>query len=285
MTAEPWTLADSSPTPTGTPKRRDVTAAVPATSRGCIAIGSNHAVMRRLKTSESVARDIVHDILSNGMKPGDGLPSETAMLAQYGVSRESLREGLRLLEVQGLITIRRGPGGGPVVGTVDPANLGRISTLYYHMARATYNELFEAWALAECLLAERAARNPDRDARAAAMAPYLEHDAAHKAPEELEKFVQEHAGFHAAVGSLVRNRVLELTLQTVGQIVSHHVAYVDDPRMMRDLIADGHLKLAKEIVAGHPNQARILMEDHVREIGTYGRERLGAKMDDLIEWH
>ena len=94
------------------------------------------------------------------------------MLEQYGVSRESLREGLRLLEVQGLISIRRGPGGGPIVGSVDPANLGRISTLYYHLAGATYAELFDAWEAAEIAIAELAARNPDRRAVRAAMAPY-----------------------------------------------------------------------------------------------------------------
>lgn len=241
--------------------------------------------MRRLKTSEGVARDVAHDIIANGLQPGDGLPSEAAMLTQYGVSRESLREGLRLLEVQGLITIRRGPGGGPVVGTVDPASLGRISTLYYHMAGATYNELFEAWELAECILAERAARNPDREARAEAMAPYVEQNGRYEAPEDLERFVQEHAGFHAAIASLVRNRVLELSLQTMGQIVSHHVAFTDDPRTMRDTIAEGHLKVAKEILAGHGRAARSAMEMHVREVGVYNRERLGAKMNDFIEWH
>lgn len=241
--------------------------------------------MRRLKISEMVARDIVHDIVSDGLRPGDGLPSEAAMLRQYEVSRESLREGLRLLEVQGLITIRRGPGGGPVVGTVDPANLGRVSTLYYHLAGATYDELFEAWSLAECMLAELAARNPDREARAAAMAPYLESSAEHVASEDLEEFVQEQAGFHATVASLVSNRVLELMLQTMGQIVSHHIASTDDPRVLHDLIAGGHLRLAKEIAAGHPKAARTLMEEHIGEISAYNRGRLGSKIDDLIEWH
>lgn len=258
--------------------------AVTLASRGCIAIASSDAVMRRLKTSETVARDVVHSIIDQGLKPGDGLPPEAAMLEQYGVSRESLREGLRLLEVQGLISIRRGPGGGPVVGTVDPANLGRISTLYFHMAGATYNELFEAWVLAECILAERAARNPDRNARVAAMAPYLDESGPHVPPEELAKFVQEHAGFHSAVGSLVGNRVLELTLQTMGLIVSHHVAVEDDPRVMHDLIADDHLRLARAIAAGHSNQAQTLMGDHIRGVARYNRDRLGSKMEDYIEW-
>lgn len=275
----------SSPINTGGSLRGYAAGHIPSPSRGCIAIGSSHALMRRLKTSEGVARDIVRDIISNNLWSGNSLPSEAAMLKQYGVSRESLREGLRLLEAQGLIIIRRGPGGGPVVGTVDPANLGRISTLYYYMTGATYDELFDAWSLAECLLAELAARNPDREARVSTMAPYLELSNEHPASEELEEFVQEQAGFHAAVASLVSNRVLELMLQTTGLIVSHHIAVTDDPRTLHDLIATAHLRLAKEIAAGHPKAARVLMEEHIGEMSAYNRERLGSKIDDFIEWH
>jgi len=254
------------------------------TRRGCIAIGPSEALTRPLKMSESVARDVVHDIIARGLQPGQSLPPEAAMLEMYGVSRESLREGLRLVEVQGLISIRRGPGGGPIVGNVDPANLGRVSTLYYHMAGATYNELFEAWVLAESIIAERAARNPDGEARVKAMAPYLEQNGVHAAPEELEKFVEAHARFHAAIASLVNNRVIELTFQTMGQIVTHHVAVVDDPRVLRDLIADDHLKLAKAIAAGHANRARTVMEAHILGVGRINADRLGAKMNEFIEW-
>lgn len=257
------------------------TSAVP---RGCIPIASGGDVMRPRKTAESVARDIVHDIIDQNLRSGAALPSEALMLAHYGVSRESLREGLRLLEVQGLISIRRGPSGGPVVGTVDPANLGRISTLYFHMAGATYEELYEVWMLAECTLAERAARHPDAATRAEAMAPYLAEHAPGADEEDLERFVEEHARFHAALASLVRNRVLELTLQTYGQIVSHHVATIDDPRELRQLIADDHHGLAQAIAAGHPKRARQLMEAHISGVATYNRDRLGTQLDELIEW-
>src|SRR6202022_1072647 len=101
------------------------------------------------------------------------LKGEAVMLDHYGVSRESLREGLRLLESQGLISIRRGPGGGPIVGRVDPANFGRVSTLFYHLAGGTYEELFESWIVAEGMLADRAARNEDRRLVRESMDPYL----------------------------------------------------------------------------------------------------------------
>ena len=267
------------PRPTsGIARRPDLNGA-----RSCIAIGPADALLRPLKTSETVARDVVHDITSGHLQPGDSLPSETAMLEQYGVSRESLREGLRLLEVQGLIKIRRGPGGGPIVGTVDPGHLGRVSTLYYHMAGATYRELFEAWVMGEVLLGTRAARNPDADARMAAMKPYLVENHV-DAGLPIDELVQFHTQFHGAVASLVGNRVLELTLQTAGQIVSHHVAVTADPRLLCEIIDAEHHDVAHAIAAGHAKRAGALMEEHIHSLGAIFVERMGDRIDDHIEW-
>jgi GntR family transcriptional repressor for pyruvate dehydrogenase complex len=240
------------------------------------------SVLGPLKAAEIVARAIVGDIQSNGLAPGACLPSEAAMLEQYGVSRESLREGLRLLEVQGMITIRRGPGGGPIVGAVDAAHLGRVSALFYNMAGATYEELFEAWVWAESELAERAARNPDGGLRAARMESFLcEHDGGE---ETLGSYLEEHAGFHRAVADLAGNRVLALSLQTYGQIVTHHVAVLDDPRKLRGVLTDDHLHIAKAVSSGRPRRARELMEMHLRGVVDYCRSRLAVPLDAPIEW-
>lgn len=116
-----------------------------------------------------------------------------------------------------------------------------------------------------------------------AMKPYLD-DPDYASPDEVDAFVQSHTQFHAAIGSLVQNRVLELTLQTYGQIVSHHVAVTDDPRALQQLIADHHLKLAKAIAAGHATRARTLMEEHIRAVAHYSEVQLGSELDAFIEW-
>jgi GntR family transcriptional repressor for pyruvate dehydrogenase complex len=251
--------------------------------RGRLTVAPTGAATRPLKTAETVARDIVHDIVRNDLQTGSSLPSEAAMLEQYGVSRESLREGLRLLEAQGLITIRRGPGGGPVVGQVDPANLGRISTLYYHLAGATYAELFEAWVLAEPILAELAARNPDRERVREALEPLVD-DGVVPDETDLERFVLTHTNFHATVASLAGNRVLELSLQTMGSIVTHHVVVNADPRDAGAAIVHDHHEIAKAIVAGHARRAADLAAAHVHSIAEVYRSQIGDQMGDLIEW-
>jgi DNA-binding FadR family transcriptional regulator len=244
------------------------------------AVFSSDAVTRRLKTSESVARDIVRDVVSGGLRTGDRLAAEAAMLEQYGVSRESLREALRLLEAQGLITIRRGPGGGPIVGRVDPANFGRVSTLFYNLAGGTYGELFDAWVVTEATLAERAARYEDRSTVRKAMEPFVQDVPLDAGPEDLTRFVSIHAHFHDVIASLASNRVLQLMLQTIGQIVTHHVTVISDPRLARAEIERAHVQLARAIAAGRPSKARALMEDHIRQV----IHLYDVPADECIEW-
>jgi DNA-binding FadR family transcriptional regulator len=78
--------------------------------------------------------------------------------------------------------------------------------------------------------------------------------------------------------------VLQLTLQTYGQIVSHHLATLDDPRDIRDMLAEDHRGLARAVASGHAKRARQLMEAHIDGVATYNRKRLGSRVDDFIEW-
>ena len=158
----------------GNPRRGMVAVSAPVDGRA-LAISTGDAVFRPLKTAEAFARDLVREIVNEGLRTGDKLPSEAAMLEQFGVSRESLREGLRLLEVQGLISLRRGPGGGPIVGHIDPGSLGRTSTLFYHLAGGTYAELLESWVVTEAILADGPPAILTGRPCAAAMEPYSPH--------------------------------------------------------------------------------------------------------------
>ncbi|MDT5076093.1 MAG: GntR family transcriptional regulator, transcriptional repressor for pyruvate dehydrogenase complex, partial [Mycobacterium sp.] len=79
------------------------------------------------KISETLARDILHDILDRGLTAGARLPSEAELVASYGVGKSSLREALRLLEVNGVITIKTGPTGGPIVAESSPVEFAKMS--------------------------------------------------------------------------------------------------------------------------------------------------------------
>jgi DNA-binding FadR family transcriptional regulator len=233
-----------------------------------------------MKIAERVALDVVRAIVADGLGTGDRLPTETAMLEQYGVSRESLREALRLLEVQGLITLKRGPGGGPFVGVVDPVHLARTATLFFHMAGASYDELFDTWLLTEPMLAEMAARNPDRPLVKRTMAPFLRQPQA----DDPSGFAEEAGSFHAVVPTLANNKVLSLLMQAAGCIVVEHILRDLDPRQLGDTISHDHTELARAIIAGRPSRARSLMSEHISHIVEHYRKHYPQRMRDAIEW-
>ena len=243
---------------------------------------SGDGVRRSLKTSEIVALEIVRDIVEQGLQAGDRLPLEAQMLVQYRVSRSSLREALRLLEVQGLIAIRPGPGSGTVVGKVLPGNLARTMTLYLHLSGSTYNQLLDAWLQTEPLLAELAAQNPDRARVKAAMEPFLQgSDSCHGG-----KLREIKAGlaFHDVVAELADNPVLTLILKAIGFITAEHVLAAAPREELEDRIVDDHAVLAEAIHAGKPALARKLMAEHVEHIvadfKVYWPRRVGEK----VQW-
>jgi GntR family transcriptional regulator, transcriptional repressor for pyruvate dehydrogenase complex len=242
-------------------------------------VGPHHASEQRRsrKTSERVALDIVHDIVAQGLRVGDRLPLEAAMVEQYQVSRASLREALRLLEVQGLIHLKPGPGGGPVVGSVEAANLARTATLYFHLGASTYGQLFETQVLLEPVCAQLAAKHLDRRA---AMKPYCEPPP----PTTEEDYRHQTTDFHDAVYRLTANPVLVLLTSAVTHIVSDHVVATMDPVELRPSILDEHIAIARAIAAGQPEKARRLMSAHFQAQHDFYREHWPARLLELIEW-
>lgn len=215
-----------------------------------------------MKAGEGVALEILRDIVSDKKKAGDRLPLESQMLTQYGVSRPSLREALRLLEFQGLIAIRPGPGSSTVVGEAAPDNLARTLVLFLHLNGATYDELLETWQMTEPLLARRAALSPDRALVERTMAPFVSNERSHC---NLGHAMEIGSNFHMQTGILANNRALSLVCHAVGAIASNHVATAVPSTAPVRLLHD-HSSIATAIVQGDADLAALLMSQHVRHI-------------------
>jgi DNA-binding FadR family transcriptional regulator len=116
------------------------------------------------------------------------------------------------------------------------------------------------------------------------MEPFLEVPSDEADSSTVEQFVFSHTHFHAVVASLAGNRVLQLMMQTIGQIVSHHVAAHADPREAKAEMEQDHADVAHAIAAGRPAKARARMEDHIRLMSDFYKDQIGARMDEFIEW-
>ena len=96
------------------------------------------------KMSHLVAGELRRQIVRGQIAPGDTLPSEAELIKVLDVSRDTLREALRMLESESLIYIRRGRHGGAVVRRADLRAVARYVALLLQIRQATLDDVHEA---------------------------------------------------------------------------------------------------------------------------------------------
>jgi len=114
---------------------------------------------RKEKAAVGLAQDIVQAMYESRMKPGDRYLSEAEAQRKHGAARNTLREALRFLEMQGVLSVRAGPGGGPEVGRPGWPHLASTIALLLQFADAPLRSVIEARAVTEPAMVELAARN------------------------------------------------------------------------------------------------------------------------------
>jgi len=229
---------------------------------------------------ESIARQILNDIRRDNLEPGSTLPPESAMIERFGVGRGSLREALRILEVNGLVTLKPGPRGGPVVAQHDPANFGQMMTLHLQSLGATYRQLLDARIECEVLLARKAA-----EAKGAPADELIRAAMEDRPSIADQEYIAATSGFHHAIGEASGNPVLALVSNSIYAIWSVRVTRVLYPPDQREDVIQQHEAIAKAIEKHDAKRAERLMRDHMRLYQEYCEARYPARMDDLVDWN
>lgn len=232
---------------------------------------------RSEKVSGVIAREIVADV--RGKPPMTMLPPEAAMLEKYQVGRASLREALRILEVQGIIAMRPGPGGGPMVAPLDTIYFARMSTLYLHLLEATYREVLEARIVMEPVMARLAAQRSDRDAL-----DELEQYLSLEEPEDEAQYLTQVGGFHGLLSGLSGNRVLDLEGRSLKDMYADRIEGMIFPPEERKGILYDHRQIAKAIMAGNANRSEKLMRAHMEQYLFWSGERNPGVLDEVVQW-
>jgi len=246
-----------------------------------VAVGGPERVDRTDKVAEKIARRILRDIVARELPRGAKLPPETKMLQRYEVGRASLREALRILEVYGVIWIKPGPGGGPVVARVDSLDFGRSSTFFFHSVGATIGELVEARLCIEPVTARLAAAQLTEKS-AQRLRAVLDHE--ETTLDETRPLAPSRTDlFHSLIAGMSGNRVIGLVSQSVIDIFIErvHPAFPPEQRKQLHKIHEG---IAEAIFSGDGARAEILMRKHVEAIVAGVSERFPHAFGEIIDW-
>jgi DNA-binding FadR family transcriptional regulator len=100
--------------------------------------------VKPLKAAQVIAQRIRDAVLAGTLSVGDRLPTERDLIKQFGYSRAAVREGLRLLEADGLVTVQAGRNGGAVIRNPEPDRLVSTLDMILRLQSTTIHDVHEA---------------------------------------------------------------------------------------------------------------------------------------------
>ena len=107
------------------------------------------ASLKRPKAAVMVAAELRRQIVTGRLKPGDKLHPENVLQTEFAISRPTLREALRILESESLITISRGKHGGARVIAIDLGAAARQVGVFLQIAGTTLQDVWLARTILE----------------------------------------------------------------------------------------------------------------------------------------
>lgn len=175
---------------------------------------------RQQKKSEVVARQLIERIVDDGLTGGDRLEHEGELLDRLGVSRATLREAFRLLEVTGILQVRPGREGGAIVQQPTGEDFGRMVTLFFQVSRVTYRQLLGAAIVIQPAIYRQAALEADDDDRKRLRELYQDLEGRPRSPNDE---VRSLTGLFRVVAEATHNHVLKLIVAAIGAVFQRHM--------------------------------------------------------------
>jgi DNA-binding FadR family transcriptional regulator len=218
------------------------------------------ADLRVPKISELVAGHIRSRIVRGELQPDQALPPESTLMQDFNVSRPTLREAFRILESEGLITVRRGARGGARVQAPEANVAARYAGLVLQNRRVTVSDVQSARVIIASPAAGIVARRRDHGACGDRLHAWLDETASDFDPR---RFVEIFNEFNRILIAMTANETLILIttmLEYIGDAATTNSARVSPKRderldrqavraraLLADLIHDGDDEAAERL--------------------------------------
>lgn len=178
--------------------------------------------VRRVRAYEAIVAQVEEAIRRGDLMPGDRLPSERELMAQFGLSRSTIREALRVLESNGLVRSRPADQRGVEVLAYSTHSLSQSIYSLLQLERLTLHDLIFFRMLVEGTLAGLAAGfRTDEDLLTLQNSIERMREAA---GANAEAFSQSDVAFHEAISEIAGNRLLIVCNQVVRSSVHNLIA-------------------------------------------------------------
>lgn len=222
----------------------------------------------KLSRPVQVAEAIKDWVVDQGLSAGDRLPNEAEMIVRFGMAKGTIREAMRILEAQGLVRTRTGPGGGAFVNEVSRGRAKALLSNYFFFRDLTVGDIYQLRLALEPELAASLAGKLSEEVLNALEA----NSAIYAQPAEtLDEERQQHLAslrLHAILAEQADNPLL-------GFVIDFMVNLLSDLTVYRKLYAplnvelwtkgrDHHERLIAALRRGDADAARAIMSTHMK---------------------
>jgi GntR family transcriptional repressor for pyruvate dehydrogenase complex len=240
------------------------------------ALGIGPEARRRLsapRIAEIVADELRRQIIDGELADGDLLPRQEVLVEQFNVSLVSLREALRILETEGLVSVRRGNRGGAIVHAPAKTSAAYMLGLLLQSESVVVADLGTALLELEPACAALAAQRTDRADTIVAELKEI-NDAMETHLEDGPEFTEIGRRFHDAIVQGCGNKTIIAVVGTLETLwTSHEQQWADEsaakgtyPSLTkRRAVLNTHLKMAEMIAAGDVERARRVAARHLSD--------------------
>ncbi|GIL34107.1 GntR family transcriptional regulator [Phycicoccus sp. DTK01] len=228
-----------------------------------------------------VAQQIMSDVSRTGVRAGDRLPPERVMLETYEIGRGTLREALRILEFQGAIALRSGPGGGPILLDPDASHLGSSLLLLMQMRGAPYRTVVEVRQGIEPFTSRLAAERiegGDLDRLKSTI------ERMRDAGADGADFFDANAEFHDVIAWASGNVLLGYFTESLQGIMDGTAMGIEYPEHRRKAIIVAHEQIYEALAAGDPDAAEQHMTAHMDAYASLAKRRFPELLERKILW-
>lgn len=225
--------------------------------------------------TEQVAEHLKAYIVTQGLRPGDRLPSEADLMAALGKSKGTVREAMRMLAAQGLIRTRTGPGGGAFVDDVSRDHAMTMLSNFFYFRDLSLADLYQLRIRLEPEVAAMVAGRIPAETLARFRAETARFD--HPPRDLVEEQAQHVASlaFHRELAELCPNPLLSFIVGFIAKILSdltvirrlyaphNHALWEQGHRhhaLLLDALESGDPALAAERMRSHMEAAARLMQ-------------------------
>ena len=223
-----------------------------------------------------IAENIKDWIVERGLRPGDRLPGERELIERFQASKGTIREALKVLETQGLIYTRTGPGGGTFVEALSERQAMELLGNYFFFRNPTIGDIYALRKLLEPeLAASVVGRLSDQDMKRLEQTMQLYTDP----PQDLEEERrQRHAelDFHGILVDLCPNPILAFQcrfLQSLLRDLTVCKKIYDTPNPdLRESGLSYQVRLLRALRREDAEQAQAIMYEHMCTAQRYMEE-------------